>query len=247
MKILIAIPILLLLLSCNGENNKDVEKLNKSEDTIANNRTDLDRTSISVNQNEVMLEQDILFNGKLKRYFTLKEFENTFGKADSIKLMSEEEPCAYIFDNEDGSKDLQDKYYYKGGSRFENSNDKMAVDEFRFSKNKYILYKGIKMNSSTTLVDLEMLFPKAIKNIQTMSVFNEGELQVIQLREDENKISDGHIKYSLKTENYILYIGGFHAKTSCLDRLFQINISFLSYIISCCMNHNLLYICTSYS
>ena len=198
MKIFILIPVLLLLLSCKGENNKDFEKLNKSEDTIATNGPDLDRTSISVNQNEVMLEQDILFNGKLKRYFTIKDFENTFGKADSLKLMSEEQPCAYIFENEDGSKDSQDKYFYKDGSRFENSNDKMAVDEFRFSKNNYILYKGINMNSSTTLADLEILFPKAIKNIQTMSVFNEGELQVIQLREDENNISDGHVKIFIK-------------------------------------------------
>lgn len=112
--------------------------------------------------------------------------------------MSQETPCNYIFENEDGSKDVNDKYFYKEGSRFENSKEKVAVDEFRFSKNNFILYKGINLNSSTTLADLEILFPKAIKNIQTISVCDEGELQVIKLREDENNISDGHVKLFIK-------------------------------------------------
>lgn len=196
MKKLTIISIVILLFSCTAKNNKRSDRFNKLKDTISNNYTD--SISNSFNQNEVMLETDIFFKGKLNRYFTLNEFQKVFGKTDSIKLMSQETPCNYIFENEDGSKDVNDRYFYKEGSRFENSKEKVAVDEFRFSKNNFILYKGINLNSSTTLADLEILFPKAIKNIQTIVVFDEGELQVIKLREDENNISDGHLKLFIK-------------------------------------------------
>ena len=88
-----------------------------------------------------MNEEDILFNGILKRYFTLNEFEKVFGEPDSTKLMLEEEPCSYIFENEDGSKDMEDKYLYKDGSRFENTKDKVAVDKFRFTESNFILFR----------------------------------------------------------------------------------------------------------
>ena len=55
--------------------------------------------------NEVMLVEDINFNGKINRFFRIADFEKTFGKPDSTKLMSEEEPCSYVFENPDGSKD----------------------------------------------------------------------------------------------------------------------------------------------
>ena len=147
-----------------------------------------------------MQESDILFNGKLTRYFSLDDFGKVFGKADSIKLMSEEAPCNYIFENEDGSKDMEDKYLYKNGSRFENTKNKVAVDEFRFTKNNFILFKGIKLNSSTTIKDLKKLFPNAIKDIGTMDVYGEGKLQEIELREDENNVSDGHLKIFIKND-----------------------------------------------
>lgn len=201
MKISAIISIVIILFSCNDKSTKSVEKYEKLKDrskTISTNKIKTDSTKIGVLQNEVMLETDIFFKGKLNRYFTLNEFQKVFGKTDSIKLMSLETPCNYIFENEDGSKDVNDKYFYKEGCRFENSNEKVAVDKFRLSKNNFILYKGINLNSSTTLADLEILFPKAIKNIQTISVFDEGELQVIKLREDENNISDGHVKLFIK-------------------------------------------------
>lgn len=201
MKISAIISIVIILFSCNDKSTKSVEKYEKLKDrskTISTNKIKTDSTKIGVLQNEVMLETDIFFKGKLNRYFTLNEFQKVFGKTDSVKLMSEETTCNYIFENEDGSKDVNDKYFYKEGSRFENSKEKVAVDIFRFSKNNFILYKGINLNSSTTLADLEILFPKAIKNIQTISVFDEGELQVIKLREDENNISDGHVKLFIK-------------------------------------------------
>ncbi len=173
------------------------KKMNNNSVNIVQN-TNTENPKPDNNQNEVMKTDDILFNGKLKRFFTKKDFENVFGKADSIMLMSEEAPCSYIFENKDGTKNMDDKYYYKDGSRFENSKNEFAVDEFRFSKNNYILYKGKKLSSQTTITELKKLFPNAMNDIGTIDVYNEGKLQVIQLREDEHNISDGHIKIFIK-------------------------------------------------
>lgn len=192
MKTFTFIILSLISLSCIEKVDTPIAKINTSE------IIDIDTTQIPVGLNEVMLEKDILFNGKLNRFFTLREFENVFGKADSTILMSVEEPCSYIFDNKDGSKDMKDKYLYKDGSRFENSKKKVAVDDFRFENNNFITYKGRNLNASTTLNDLKEIFPNAVKAIGTMDVYGEGELQVIQLREDENNISDGHINVFIK-------------------------------------------------
>lgn len=200
MKKLALLSILVFAVSCRNDTTKTVEKsdLPKETEVLSENETKSDSIVTKDSKNEVMKEEDLLFNGKLKRYFSLKEFENVLGKTDSIKLMSEEEPCSYIFENEDGSKDMEDKYLYKDGSRFENTKEKVAVDEFRFTKNNFILFKGNKLNANTTASDLQKLFPNAIKNIGTMNVYGEGDLQVIQLREDDNNISDGHIKVFIK-------------------------------------------------
>jgi hypothetical protein len=201
MKILLIILILLFNISCKNKETKSVEKTDNSKEiqkTISENKNKSDTSDIKDYQNEVMNEKDILFNGKLKRYFTLNEFEKVFGENDSIKLVLEEEPCYSIFEYEDGSVDPQDKYLYKDGSRFENSKDKVAVDEFRFTKNNFILFKGIKLKSTTSISDLQKLFPNATKDIGKMDVYGEGKLKVIQLREDENNASDGHIKIFLK-------------------------------------------------
>ena len=202
MRTLSIILIFCFCISCNKNDSKTVEKLNGSEkiDKTGNdNKIKDDSPEIKIDQNEVMKEEDILFNGKFKRYFSLTEFVNVLGKADSIKLMSELEPCSYIFENEDGSKDIDDKYLYKDGSRYENNKEKVAVDEFRFTKNNFITYRGKKLNSSTTINDLKKLFPNAIKNIKTIDVHGEGNLQVIQLREDENNVSDGHINMFMRS------------------------------------------------
>ncbi|MFB9079637.1 hypothetical protein ACFFLS_07095 [Flavobacterium procerum] len=200
MKKLILLSIIVCSFSCHNNTTKTVEKSDqpKETETISENQPKSDSIVVKDSKNEVMKEEDILFNGKLKRYFTLKEFENALGKTDSIKLMSEEEPCSYIFENEDGSKNLEDKYLYKDGSRFENTEDKVAVDEFRFTKNNFILFKGKKLDGNSTIAVLQKLFPNAIKNMGNLDVYGEGTLQVIQLREDENNISDGHVKVFIK-------------------------------------------------
>jgi hypothetical protein len=201
MKILTIALLLFFCLSCNIKNDKSVKKKDNSSE-IGKTEPEAKIKSVTNefndHQNELMRVEDILFNGRLKRYFTTKEFESVFGKADSIKLMSEEEPCSYIFENVDGSKNMEDKYFYKDGSRFENTKDKIAVDEFRFTKSNFILFKGEKLNSSTTITDLQKLFPNAIKDIEYLDVYGEGKLQVIVLREDENNISEGHIKIFFK-------------------------------------------------
>lgn len=203
MKILAIILILLFNISCKNKEIKSVKKidnLKEIEKTISENKNKSDTTDIKDYPNEVMNEKDILFNGSLKRYFTINEFEKVFGVNDSIKLVSEEEPCYTIFENEDGSVDPEDKYLYKDGSRFENSKDKVAVDEFRFTKSNFILFKGIKLKSTTSISDLQKLFPNATRNIGKMDVYGEGKLKVIHLREDYKNTSDGHIKIFIKND-----------------------------------------------
>lgn len=205
MKYLSILWIFIFLSSCTGkeENKKEPRNISPHQKTGIKNDSSVSVTPATINTskdslNEVMLEDDILFNGKLKRFFSLNDFEKVFGKPDSIKLMSEEAPCTYIFENPDGSKDMNDRYLYKNGSRFENSQNKVAVDEFRFLNGNYILYKGITIDAQTTLTDLKPIFPNAIKNIGTLDVYEEGKFQVIQLREDHQGISDGHLKIFFK-------------------------------------------------
>lgn len=170
--------------------NSEKEKKSSSKDSVY----------YDFQKAEVMNEKDILFNGKLTRFFNIHEFEDVFGKPDSLVLMSKEEPCNYIFENEDGSKNLEDKYIYKEGSKFENSKNKVAVDEFRFTNTNYINYKGLVMNSNTTKNDLKKYFPYAIENIMTLDVYGEGKLEVILLREDIENNSEGHIKVFFKND-----------------------------------------------
>lgn len=173
----------------------NIEEVEMAERVTNQNKIISEKDSLT----EVMQKKDILFNGKLRRYFTVSEFEKTFGKPDSTKLLAEEEPCTYIFDTETQTQNVNDnKYFYKEGSRFENFKEKVAVDEFRFLKNNFILFKGEKLSALTTITDLQKIFPNAVRDIGTMDVHGEGELQVIQLREDENNVSDGHINIFLK-------------------------------------------------
>lgn len=201
----LSIIIALYLCFCNQKAIAATNWINECYPTsgyfIENNTDDTLKKRI----NEAMLVEDILFNGKLKRFFTLSDFERVFGKADSTKLMLEEEPCSYIFDNPDGSKDATDRYFYKDGSRFESSGNKMAVDELLFQNGNFITYKGTVINAASTIEDIEQLFPNAVKNIGTFDVYGEGKLQVIQLREDEEGISDGHINLFFKN-NKVYYI-----------------------------------------
>lgn len=193
------------LQSCKKEKKSETENLTKTKILKTNiNKKELnsvkqcnrDSSKKESQEIEVFDVNEMLFNGKSKRFFTLKEFEKHFGKADSTRLMSEDSPCSYIFENEDGK--LDDKYLYKNGSRFENSKDSVAIDEFRFYKGNFLKYKNHILNASTTLEDLRKIFPNAVKEMGELDVYGEGKLQVIQLREDANNISDGHINIFIK-------------------------------------------------
>lgn len=192
---------LTILFSC--QNNSTKTKIASNIDSIKEIKTEK-KSEIDLhdtNKAEVMLEKDLSFNGKLSRFFTLNEFENVFGKPDSIVLVSKTELCNYIFENEDGSKDLEDKFFYKDGSRFENSKNEVAVDEFRFTKKNFIKFKNIILNSETTKDDLKKYFPYAMKHIEYIDVYNEGTTEVIQLREDDQNKSDGYILLFIKNNN----------------------------------------------
>jgi len=159
----------------------DLYKLCGSEAAIAKPGTGYGRR-------DVMQEGDIRFNGKLKRFFTMAEFEKVFGKPDSIQLLKDETPCVTIF----GTEAPDDKYLYKDGSRFETSKEKVAVDEFWFRGGNFISYKGIRIDANTTMNDIKQLFPTAVSG--RLGMDKEAKLWVIQLREDSEGISDGHIK-----------------------------------------------------
>lgn len=159
----------------------DLYKLCNSEAAIA-------KPGTGYEQRDVMQEGDIRFNGKLKRFFTMAEFEKVFGKPDSIQLLKDETPCVTIF----GTEAPNDKYLYKDGSCFETSKDSVAVAEFRFLKGNFITYKGMRIDANTTMNDIKKLFPTAVSG--RLGMDKEGKLWVIQLREDHEGISDGHIK-----------------------------------------------------
>ncbi|PWN68062.1 hypothetical protein [Chryseobacterium oncorhynchi] len=204
MKYFLPVLVIILFQSCNQKKESKKDPLTQKE--IQKNEVKTDSTIQNISKaaeikkdtlDEVMLEEDIRFNGKLKRFFSLNDFGKVFGKADSTRLLSEEQPCTYIFETPDGNG-MNDKYLYKSGSRFENSGQKVAVDEFRFINGNYILYKGIKIDSKSTINDLKQVFPNAIRNIGNLDVDGEGTLQAITLREDKEGVSDGHINIFFK-------------------------------------------------
>lgn len=147
--------------------------------------------------NDVMLVEDILFNGKLKRFFTLSDFKKVFGKADSVKLVRDEAPCTSMFEENDSSENADDTYLYKNGSRFENHGQQVAVDEFWFKGRNFVTYKGIRIDANTTMNKIKELFPGAVTG--KLNEYREGTLWLMELKEDKNGISDGHIKLFFKS------------------------------------------------
>lgn len=197
---------ILLLQACNKK--KDEKLIVPSQTELKESKVKTDSTTphsnqiseeIKDGQNDVMLAKDIRFNGKLKRIFELKDFEKVFGKADSIKLMADEQPCTSIF--EEGT--LNDQYLYKNGSCFETSEEKVGVNEFRFLNGNYILYKGKRIDASTTLDDIRKIFPNSVRNIEKVERPGEGKFPAIMLWEDHEGISDGHINMYFK--NNLIY------------------------------------------
>ncbi|PST83659.1 hypothetical protein C7T94_14085 [Pedobacter yulinensis] len=198
--------ICLLFNSCSGSADEDSKRAgqkqartetgntrsNRNLPEIAGTRTE-PRTDI-----EVMEEKSILFNGRLKRYFSLIQFKAVLGEPDSSKLLGEVEPCTNIFQEADGSIDPQTRYLFKNGSRFENAQDRVAVDQINFMYGDYLVFNDITLNRHTTLAELKRLFPQAGKRVGLMEVAGSGKLQVMQLREDENNQSDGHINIFFK-------------------------------------------------
>lgn len=206
-KVLVLFISIEVLLSSCIQHDKKTPGLSstKSADTSAAKVMDtLDKSNIDLQKSiadtsiEVLNEKDIFFNDKLKRYFSLSEFHSMLGRPDSIKLLSDEEPCTNIFQEADGSTDPQARYLFKNGSRFENLGDKVAIDEIKFSDGDFIVFRNRKLNKHTTLDDLKDLFPNAVKKIKAIEVPGEGKLPAIQLREDSHNTSDGHINIFIR-------------------------------------------------
>lgn len=202
--------IIILFQSCNknkeekeGVTSKTEQKDNKAKtDSAIQNTRHASEEIKDDGQDDVMLAKDIRFNGKLERIFDLRDFEKVFGKADSTKLMADEQPCSYIF--EDGNEN--DQYLYKNGSCFENTEQKVGVSRFGFLNGNFILYKGQRIDAKTTLDDIKKIFPNSVRNISHLEMYGEGELPVIRLREDKEGISDGHINIYFKNNRiYSIY------------------------------------------
>ncbi|MFD0793648.1 hypothetical protein ACFQZX_08465 [Mucilaginibacter litoreus] len=195
----------LTMASCGGNTSETSKKPEQRTDSLKDFQNSItysrqgDKSIHGTNNAiEVMAEKDILLNGRLKRYFTLNEFKSVLGEPDSSKLLSDIEPCTNIFQGADGSVDPEAKYLYKNGSRFECSQDKIAIDEIRFTNGDFLVFHRYKLNKNTTLADLRRIFPNAVKNIGTMNVADEGTLQVLKLREDDDNVSDGHVNLFIK-------------------------------------------------
>lgn len=184
--------ILLAQIACQSH-QKEVPQTKDSvtTDTVHS----LDSTTVSKSDDrarDIMLTEDIRFNGQLKRFFTMSDFEKVFGTPDSVRLLQGEAPCITIFDTEAPD----DKYLYKDGSRFETHQQQVAVDEFWFTNDNYISYKGIRIDENTTVNAIKTLFPDAVMG--KINEYREGELQLMILKEDRDGISDGHIKLFFK-------------------------------------------------
>jgi len=195
----------LSIVSCNEKtrNNNLVSKSNPSKhQQIFINAVEDDNQSLKANDtiNDVMLVDDILFNGKLKRFFTSKEFELTFGKPDSTKLLSEVQPCNIIFENSTGGIDEDDTYKYKNGSIFQKNGKNLAVEEYRFLNGNFIIYSGLRIDSESTKKDLKRIFPNAFRNIRQDQHNEEKRLESIILKEDKEGVSDGHIRIFFKKD-----------------------------------------------
>jgi hypothetical protein len=177
-----------------------VSKPNPIKNELKTNKKEEDNHSSTVKDatNDVMLVDDILFNGKLKRYFTLKEFDITFGKPDSTKLLNEVQPCNIIFENSIGEIYQDDSYLYKNGSSFQKNGENLAVEEYRFLNGNFITYRDHRIDSETTKNDLKKIFPKAFRIIIQDQHYEEKKLESIILKEDKEGISDGHIKIFFK-------------------------------------------------
>lgn len=189
--------ILLAQIACQSP-QKEVPQAKDSVTTVTTDTVhSVDSTTVSKSDDralDVMLAEDIRFNGQLKRFFTMSDFEKVFGPPDSVRLLQDEAPCITIFDTEAPD----DKYLYKDGSRFETHQQQVAVDEFWFTNDNYISYKGIRIDGNTTVNAIKKLFPDAVMG--KLNEYREGELQLMILKEDKAGISDGHIKLFFKDD-----------------------------------------------
>lgn len=147
--------------------------------------------------NEVMKESEILFNGKLGKYFSYSDFKKHFGLPDSIVKLIDRDPCTYIFQSEK-SPTKDNEFLYKDGSTFERYKQEIGIEEFCFRKSNFITYQGIRVDSSTTLDEMEKLFPIAVKNISPSPYFDQPDVQVVKLQEEF--LSDGFIEFYFKNK-----------------------------------------------
>ena len=178
----------------NGENTSFtiVEAAEEKVDSIS--RVDNDSQEFP---NEVMKQSEILFNGKLGKYFSYSDFKKHFGLADSTKKLIDVEPCTYIFQSEEQPTN-DNQFLFKDGSTFERYKQEIGIEEFCFRNSNFMTYKGLRIDSTTTLDEMEKLFPIAVKNILPSPYSDQPDMQRIKLQEEFP--SDGFIEFYFKNK-----------------------------------------------
>jgi hypothetical protein len=190
------------MLACKAKHSTETDKI--ITDTLLSNQpgkafpVSSDTLYNTWNAIEVFLLDSVLVNGQLPSYTTMQKLLEVVGPADSTD--ADINACSYHFEDEDAY------YFYKDSSRFEVLGDSVILDEFRFAKNNYLLYKNRKLTGQTTLKEMMDWFPKAAKEIHELSRANEGKFKVMPLRASENREDDGHIRIFFKGDKlYLIY------------------------------------------
>ena len=191
-KTILTLSFIFLFSSCKNSDTQSV-KLSSQQDSNKNNSKN---AKYDWHKLEVFGEKDILIDSKLSRFTNYKDFIKVFGEPDSIANSAYLGLCYSIFEG------IDSKFIYKDSSTFEMLNKKIALSEFRFCKNNFIKMKDYTLNSNQTIETLKSTFPYPIEHISKINVYQEGVLDVIKLKiNDETSVDDFCILMFFKNEH----------------------------------------------
>ncbi|UIR56819.1 hypothetical protein LZQ00_03135 [Sphingobacterium sp. SRCM116780] len=198
MRIVLFIPLIFVLLSCQNQDKK-TSIVHRMPSGIVQDTTNIAKDTLA------MIYDSIAFSGKLGWVFSKSEFDAVFGPTiDSSISVFDDPPCnGGAFGEPNVPTDSLDHwkknclYLYQNESKFEQRFDSVAVENFRFSGTSFIRYKGHILNKETTVDDFAKLFPHVPIDLSDMDVYQEGTLQVLNIPTGM-PLDDGHIKIFFK-------------------------------------------------
>ncbi len=157
------------------------ENLDSPEERNSNMET---RQDISWETVEIFDFSSAKVNKTMPLYATRQQFENAWGKPDSLSTPDYDAVCAAQFDDEF-------EYIYAHSSRFERCRDSVVCDLFNFQPGNTMTSGKITLSAATTWQDAKKLFPMAVQQAE-----NEGRTDVITLR--DAKESDAGIRLQFR-------------------------------------------------